>query len=1080
MLYVPPDVSGSSRLTGSRPRAARRTVATSPSRTRHPWFDARGLCIIAFGALVPLGRAQDSRPVAAAQEAPRLAPALDTSALSLREIGPASMGGRVVDLAVDERNPSKFYVATASGGLWKTVNNGTTFTPQFQNEVVMSIGDIAIDPMNSDHIWIGTGEANNRNSTSWGNGVYYSADGGKTWKHKGLDKTRHIGRIVVDPEDPRRVFVAACGDLWAPNAERGLYRSLDAGETWELVLAVDDKTGATDVILDPEDPSIVYAAMYERQRDAFDGNHPLKRWGPGSGIYKSVDGGTKWKKLSKGLPTVQIGRVSFDIYRKDPSHIYALIETEKIGARPEGAPALEPGEPGTAIMGIGQDGSDAAGGAKLGSVTEDGPAAAAGLKDGDVVLSIGDEGTSSYADLLAVLGEQRANDKQKVAVLREGKVLRVELTFGDRRQGQGGGGAGARTPFADRIGGQVENRQKSQGPEGYQCGGIYLSKDRGETWERINSLNPRPYYFSQIRVDPSDNKNIYVLGIQFHWSFDGGEVFRSSSREITMANVHVDYHALWIHPRNGKHLILGCDGGVNITYDQCRTWETFENLNIGQAYHAVADNKQPYWVYSGYQDNGSWGSPSATLRTEGITNADAFKVGSGDGFVCRVDPEDPNVVYYESQGGNMGWVNVVNGERGRVNKLRDRNWNWNTPFILSHFNAKTMYYGGSKLYKSPDRGRNATAISPVLISEVPQGEERSTPPSLSSIGESPRKPGILWAGTDDGRLWSTQDDGKAWDDCTQQVAAMLPGKKPMWIGSVHASGHADGRAYVAVDGHRSGDRAPHVFVTEDFGATWKSLVSNLPPEAGSARCVRDDNVNPDLLYLGCEMGLWISLDRGVTWKRFDERFPSVAVLDFDQQDRDQHLIIASHGRGVWVLDIRPLRQLTNKDRSAAHMLVQPGTVTRFARRSVARQGHRYFRLENPPERAEFHYHIGVNTKEKVEIVVTDILGKTVFKADGSQRAGLHRVDWGLREQSAGRPGGAGARGGVARGGRRAAAGRYAVTLRVGEETVTHAFDVVDHEEPLDIAWPRAPGIGEGGGIETDEIDENASTGGSIR
>lgn len=987
-------------------------------------------------------------------------PALNFDQLSTRALGPASMGGRVVDLAVDEKRPAKFYVATASGGLWKTVNNGTTFTPLFQNEKVVSIGDIAIDPMNSEHVWVGTGEANNRNSTTWGGGVYMSRDGGKTWDYKGLEKTRHIGRIAINPDDPNIVYVAACGDLWGPNPERGVYRTKDGGTSWQLVLKKDDKTGATDVIVDPENPDIVYAALYERQRDAFDGNHPLKRWGPGSGLYKSVDGGDSWKRLTNGLPTVDIGRISLDIYRKDPRYVYALIETERIGMRPEGAPAAQIGRPGTALMGIGADGSNANGGAKLGEVTEDGPSFTAGLRSGDVVIELAGEGTTTYEEMIEVLGQQRANDTKKVVALRDGKIVKFDITFGERPpQGQRGR-TNSRTPFADRIGGQVANRQDAQGEKGFECGGTYLSKDRGETWERINSLNPRPYYFSQIRVDPSDNQNIYICGIQFHWSFDGGETFRSRSREITMANVHVDYHALWINPTNGKHLILGCDGGVNITYDQCRNWETFENLNIGQAYHAVADNRRPYWIYSGYQDNGSWGSPSETTRSEGITNADAFKIGSGDGFVCRVDPEDPNVVFTESQGGNIGWSNIVTGARGRVNKMRDRSWNWNTPFNLSHFNSKTLYYGGSKLYKSPDRGRNATAISPTLVRPVERDVKRSTRASISTLSESPRKPGILWVGTDDGKLWNTQDDGRNWNDLSKSITALLPGKKPMWIGDVHASKHSNGRAFVAVDGHRSSDRDPHVFMTNDFGESWTSLDENLPEGTGSARCIRDDNVNPDLLYLGCEMGLWFSLDRGQSWQRMDARFPTVAVHDFDQQDREQHLIVATHGRGVWAVDIRPLRALTPKARKESFTLVEPRDVLRIARRNQARQGHRYFRIANAATRAEIYYHLGKNTKEPVEFVITDAMGKEVFRSKGKQRAGLHRLDWNLRVSGGGR--------GVARavrsrmrGGRTAPEGTYAVTMKFGDETKTQTFKIETHSTPLDVSWPRQPGIGEG-------------------
>ena len=994
-------------------------------------------------------------------------PQVDLGQLALRELGPASMGGRVIGLAVDEQRPAKFYVATASGGLWKTVNNGTTFTPLFQNQAVMSIGAVAIEAKNSEHIWLGTGEANNRNSTSYGNGVYYSADGGKTWKHKGLAKTLHVGRIAIRPDDPKTVFVAAVGSLWGPNPERGLYRTRDGGETWKLVLKKDDRTGATEVRIDPENPDIVYCALYERQRDAFDGNHPAKRWGPGSGLYKSSDGGDSWKQMRKGLPTCDIGRVSMDIYRKDPRLVYALIETEKIGMRPEGAPEPKKGKRGTALMGIGNTGADEQGGAKLTQVSEGGPSYTAGLRSGDVVLELAGEGTTSYAEMLAVLREQRANDKQPVKVLRDGKLLSFEITFGDRSAQGGRGGGNSRTPFADRIGGQVANRSKSQGPQGFECGGLFLSKDRGESWERINSINPRPYYFSQVRVDPSDNQRIYICGIQFHWSFDGGKSFKSRSKQITMANVHVDYHALWVDPKNGKHLLLGCDGGVNLTYDRCRNWETLENLAIGQAYHAVADTQRPYWIYAGFQDNGSWGSPSATRRREGITNADVFKIGGGDGFVCRVDAEEPQVVFSESQGGNIGWRNLITGARGRVSKMRDRNWNWNTPFILSQFNSRTLYYGGSKLYRSSDRGRHAQAISASLVRKVPKGAKPSARPSLSSISESPRKPSILWVGTDDGKLWVTKDGGKVWSDVSDKLTAELPGKKAMWISSVHASAHADGRAYVCVDGHRSNDRASYVFVSEDFGQHWKSLAAGLPASAASLRCLRDDRKNGELLFLGAETGLFFSLDRGQTWQRMDKRFPAVAVHDFDVQQREQHLIVATHGRGVWAIDLRPLRALTAKNRKATQYLVEPGDVLRLVQRNQAKQGQRFFAIANPRAEARIYYHLGKDAKERVEIVIEDELGQLVFRAKGKKRAGLHHVDWNLRAARSGRGLGGMLRRRM-RGARSVKAGTYLVRLSNGKKTQTQTFEIADDKAPLDISWPRPVGVGEGASVLEEE------------
>jgi photosystem II stability/assembly factor-like uncharacterized protein len=838
--------------------------------------------VLGFGALAPGAAAQ--------------APAVDTSQLTLRRLGPAVMGGRVVDLAVREDRPSTFYVATASGGLWKTTNNGTTFEALFQNERVVSIGALALAPSDPEQLWVGTGEANNRNSTTWGNGIYHSKDGGKTWEHKGLPMSQHVGRIAVHPKDPNVVFVAACGGLWGPNAERGVYRTKDGGKTWDHVLKHDPLTGATEVRIDPKEPNVVYAALYERQRDAFDGNHPAKRWGPGSGLFRSDDGGDTWKKLTKGLPSVQMGRISLDVYGKDPRVVFALLETEKVGQRVQGS---DPYDPGTAEAGV--EIEEAPGGALVKSVAEASAAAKAGLKEGDIVLAIGGRSTATADEFTGVMGEQRAEEKAQFEVLRGSKLERVDLTFGERTGGRGGrGGRGGMAGFADRIGGQRENVMRQQGPNGFETGGVFVTRDRGESWERVNSLNPRPYYFSQIRVDPSDDNHLYVCGISFYHSSDGGKTFRT----VNMPGVHVDHHALWVNPRDGRHLLLGCDGGVNVSHDRCQTWEVFENMDIGQAYHAVADTRRPYWVYAGYQDNGSWGSPSQSQFSEGVMNVDCFKVGGGDGFVCRVDSQDPNIVFSESQGGAIGWRNVITGESGRVSPrgaqtqqaieaLGGRrpqsttrpnySFNWNTPFLLSRFNPQTVYFAGNYVFKSVDRGRNVEPISPKITSL--SGEHLSAQPSASALSESPRKPGVLYVGTDDGHLWVTQNDGQAWTDRSKAVHDLLPAGKPLWIGHVHASKYKDGRAYLVVDGHRSDDRRPYVFVTEDFGATWKSLAAGLPED--SVRCVYEDTKQEDLLYLGTEMGMYVSFDRGANWQRVGKPFPTVAVMDFDIQGADR-------------------------------------------------------------------------------------------------------------------------------------------------------------------------------------------------
>jgi photosystem II stability/assembly factor-like uncharacterized protein len=971
-------------------------------------------------------------------------PKLDLRQLGIRNLGPSVMGGRVVDLEVEPGHPWIFYVATASGGVWKTENNGTTFKPVFSHQKNGTVGDIAISPSDPKQIWVGTGEANNRNSTSWGNGVYFSKDGGKHWEWKGLPKSFHIGRIAVHPKDPKTVFVAAGGDLWAPNPERGVYRTKDGGKTWELVLKKDSKTGATEVRIDPQNPNIVYAALYERQRDRFDGNHPAKRWGVGSGLYRSDDGGSSWKKLTKGLPTVKIGRITLDIYKKDPKVVWALIETEWIGKAPKGAkPNPQPGQPG--YMGI--QGKDGAGGALLTEVLEGGPSEKAGFKKNDLVVEFAGKGTASYEEMIAELRKHKAGEKIKVKVVRGNKSKVLNLTLGNRMGGQ----RRSRLPYADRIGGQVANKLKGQGPLGFQTGGTFRSEDHGETWVRVNSLNPRPYYFSQIRVDPSDEKHVYVCGIQFHESHDRGKTFRVGAR-----GVHVDFHAMWIDPRDGRHLLLGCDGGVNLSHDRGKTWETFENFDIGQCYHAVADTRRPYWVYAGFQDNGSWGGPSRTPFSDGITVTDWFKVGSGDGFVCRVDREDPNVVFVESQGGNMFWLNVFTGQRGRVRKPRGNNWNWNTPFLLSHFNSKTLLFAGTRVYRSPDRGRSVVAISPKITrlpkdAKTPLGAP-SSGPSASALHESPRKPSILWVGSDDGALHVTKDDGKTWIPRHRELQKVLGLKTFPWVSYVFASRYKDGRAYVALDGHRQGDKRPHLAVTEDFGETWKSLSKGLPE--GTVRCIYEDSKNPDLLYAGTEFGLSISLDRGEHWDRLLGKFPAVAVHDVDLQEREEHLILGTHGRSIWVLDVRPLRHLTTKERAKPLVLVQPANLFRMPRRSRGRSGNRYFKASNGDNRPVFYYWVGKKSKGPATLTVYDLKGNSVWTGKASSMQGLHRMVMG-------RSRGAGRRRGRRGFSRPLTEGDYRVVLQLGGLEQSKVFKIENAKIASDVSWPRPPQVGEG-------------------
>ena len=464
----------------------------------------------------------------------RLQTAVD--GLYFRELGPAIMGGRIADIAVVESKTRIFYVGMASGGVWKTTDRGTNFEPIFDDQSTASIGDVTVSQANPNVVWVGTGEPQNRQSSPWGDGVFKSTDGGRSWQHMGLRETRHIARILLHPTNPDIVYIAAVGHLWGPNAERGVYRSSDGGDTWDLVLFVDDHTGAIDLAMDPGDPQTLFAAMYQRRRTGFGFNGG----GPGSGIYRTIDGGTSWTELTNGLPEGDKGRIGLDIYRRDGNMVYAVVEA-------------------------------------------------------------------------------------------------------DARTGGGGFGRG---------GGQGGPRKS----------GVFRSTDRGDTWEKMSDTNPRPMYYSQIRIDPNDPERIYVLGTQLAVSEDGGRTFRNDGAP----GIHVDHHALWINPDDSDHLILGSDGGISRSYDRGEAWRKYDNLAIGQFYQIGVDMRDPYYVCGGLQDNSSWCAPSRTMNSYGIRNNDWYDIWGGDGFFSVPDPNDHTIVYTESQGGNLGRYNVATGERTRL------------------------------------------------------------------------------------------------------------------------------------------------------------------------------------------------------------------------------------------------------------------------------------------------------------------------------------------------------------------------------------------------------------------------------
>jgi photosystem II stability/assembly factor-like uncharacterized protein len=897
------------------------------------------------------------------------------SALKWRSIGPANMGGRIVDLAVVESDPTTFYMATASGGLFKTTNNGTTFTPVFDRESTVGIGDVCVAPSNPNVVWVGTGEHNARNSVSWGDGVYKSLDAGKTWQNMGLKKSFQIGRIVIHPQNPDVVYVGALGRLWGPNEERGVFKTTDGGKTWQKVLYVDDKTGCIDLAMHPAQPDTILAAMYERQRDEFDSNDPAKRWGKGSGLLKTTDGGKTWRRLNSGLPSVQMGRIGLTYYRKDPSVVLAIIETEKIGTGPPAAAAAY----------IGMSGNPKAGtsGAVLMQVMPDGPAAKAGLRDGDRITRMGGTEIKLYDDLVAQIRKHKPGDKVKVTALRAEQKVEVELTFEKRPAGKGSGRGGQRdNPFAAALGGQQANVQDKQGPDGFQTGGVYKSTDGGDTWQRINSLNPRPFYYSQICVDPSDENHVYVLGIQLFHSADGGKTFRGDAGN----GVHPDHHALWIDPRDGRHLILGCDGGLYVSHDRTKTWDFISTMALGQFYHVAVDNRPIYRVYGGLQDNGSWGGPSLRRGERGPANDDWYRVGGADGFVCAVDRDNPDIVYYEAQWGGMSRVDIRAGQRAviqpRPSEGQRFRFHWKTPFTLSHHNTRILYSAGNYVFRSLNRGNDLKVISPE-ISRTDRG-------SATALAESPVDSGVLYVGTDDGNLWVTRDGGHEWSNIAKNVG--LPG--PRHVATIEASRFAAGRAYVAFDGHRSDDDAPHVYVTEDHGKTWRSLRANLPD--GSSRCLREDVGNENLLYLGTEFAAWCSLDRGRTWIKLNNNLPTVAVHEIAVHPTAGEIVAGTHGRSVWVLDVTPLRQLSRDVRGEFEHLFQPGPAIRWTGAlREAWNGHRSFEGENRQRGARFYYFLSQEAKQ-VTLRIADLKGQPIRELKAEKTPGLHIATWDFR------------------------------------------------------------------------------------
>jgi photosystem II stability/assembly factor-like uncharacterized protein len=829
-----------------------------------------------------------------------------------RSVGPAHFEGRVADITGVPFPSRTLFVAPAAGGVWKSTNGGVTFRPTFETYPVMSMGAVAVSPSDTMQVWAGTGEPNSRNSIEPGAGVYKSTDGGLTWRLMGLEKTQHIGRIVVHPRNPNIVYVAAVGAAWATNPERGLYKTEDGGQTWKSARFISDRAGFIDVALDPSNPDIVWASSWERIR----GPYFLKSGGPGSALWRSTDAGATWTEVKgTGWPETQNGRINISIYPGDSKIVYAMVEADS-----------------------------------------------------------------------------------------------------------------------------MPNTRTGQPPQQLKSG-LYRTQDGGATWEHMNPTNVRPFYYNQVRVHPRNPNRVWFTSTPLLVSDDGGRTAREAAR-----GVHIDTHALWIDPGDPEHMAIGNDGGVYITWDGGGAWDFGEYFPIGQFYEVSYDFRVPYYICGGAQDNGSHCGPSR--RKGNIQNSYWFMVTGGDGFYTQQHPREPWIVWSESQGGNVQRTNLRTGEavplakpgyrqrylmledsimmvRGdtmrpparevqrQLTDLRSRQvadsmewsmrYNWNTPFLLSPHNPDVFYMGGSRVLKSTRRGDNLQPISQDLSKK-----------QWGKVDTSMTKTG-------DGNVWTTQNDGQTW----QQIPmSRFPGMATgdIYTGKFEPSHFDANTFYVTFDNHRNNDFTPYLYVTTDFGRTFRSIVNNLPKEspADYVRVIREDPQSRDLLFVGTSRTAYTSLDRGQTWQRFMSGMPNVPFYDLQIHPRDKELIAATHGRSFWIVDINPLEQMTG----TAGSRVMAGGAYLFAPRvaydygespnmgeSFYGIGHKTFQSPSPPHGAEISYRVGAGAAPAPEggqgrggrgggpqasILISDAAGDTVAVVNGPATPGLHKVYWNFR------------------------------------------------------------------------------------
>jgi photosystem II stability/assembly factor-like uncharacterized protein len=838
------------------------------------------------------------------------------SGLAARNIGSATMGGRISAIdAVDENGKITVFVGAASGGVWKSINGATTFKPVFDREGAQSIGSVTIDPSNHKNVWVGTGESWVRNSVSIGNGIYKSTDGGENWTNAGLKDSERIARILVDPGDSNTVYACATGHLWNDNDERGVYKTSDAGKTWRKVLAgANGSTGCAMLAANPQEPKTIYAAMWDFRRQGW----TFRSGGPGSGLFKSTDGGEHWAEIapgnSQGLPEKPYGRIALAVAPSRPNVVYAMIECKQSA--------------------------------------------------------------------------------------------------------------------------------------------LYRSDDAGKSWKKEDASQYmvwRPFYFANLTVDPKNENKIFKTDLVLLVSVDGGRSFSSTANAA-----HSDFHAVWINPSNTNQVFTGDDGGFWSSTDGGTRWARAWNLPTSQFYHVSVDNSNPYRVYGGLQDNSSWVGDSS--YPGGVSNSRWENVYGGDGFWVFEDPADPDYIYAESQGGEIGRVNrhtlqihFIKPHAGyNEKKLR---FNWNAPIHLSPNEKGTIYIGAQFLFRSRDHGQSWERISPDLSTNDPEKQKQEESggitvdnsaaemhTSIYSISESPKNGQLIWAGTDDGNLQITRDGGRHWTNVVEKVPGLA---KNSWVSTVIASRFNEGTAYATFDRHTFGDMKPYLYKTTDFGSTWTALANDQSGITGYAHVIAEDTVDPNLLFLGTELGLWISIDGGKQWAQYKgSGFPAVAVRDMVVHPRDSDLVLATHGRGIWIIDdISSLRALTPQVMAQDAVLFDSKAVQYLNAFGGWTEGDATFHGPNRPEDASItYYQKGRQIFGDMKIEVLDAEGKTIDTIAASKHRGLNRATWSMRLKPPTVPPAASAAFGAATG-PRVLPGTYTIRMTKADKVYTSKLKV---------------------------------------